>query len=116
MRRPGLVLIARSRCLLVGLSADMAGLQGVTTMVYVAPTKGRRYLSARSAASAESRAMLEKKYPSESADHDEMGRMTYGGWHWSADEHLLKVHLRLERLILREFKKRLKYAKELGLT
>lgn len=83
----------------------MAAIKPEVRTVYFAPSKGRRYLSARSAASAEARAMLDNKHPAEPADFDGEGRCTYGGYHWSSDPLLLRVHKRLSRLILMNLRK-----------
>lgn len=82
----------------------MARIEQTMRTVYRAPTKGRSYLSARSAADAEARAMLGEKYPSEEAEY-ESGRMTYPGYHWSSDERLVRVHKRLSRFILRALRR-----------
>lgn len=72
--------------------------------VYLAPTKGRRYLSDRSAASAEASAMLDEKHPREHAEY-EGGHLIFPGWHWSSDPFLARVHKRLSRLILAGMRK-----------
>ncbi|WP_082080259.1 hypothetical protein [Cupriavidus basilensis] len=72
--------------------------------VYTAPTKGRRYLTARGAARAEADAMLTRAYPSDQPEYDDMGRCLYGGFHWSSDERLVRVHKRLMRLLLRRLR------------
>lgn len=82
----------------------MASIKFELALVYFAPTKGRRYLTKRAAANAEARAMLESKYASEEAEFDDEGRMTYPGFHWSNEDRLKRVHERLTRLILRQFK------------
>lgn len=43
--------------------AELAVLRAQT--LYLAPTKGRRYMTAKSAAYAEARALLDRKYPRE---------------------------------------------------
>lgn len=68
--------------------------------VYLAPTKGRRYLTKRSAVRAEAAAMLERKYPTERGDETD----GFHHWHWSDDEQLRKVHARLVQLIARNIK------------
>jgi hypothetical protein len=77
----------------------MAQLEQISRPVYKAPTRGRCYLTARSAAQAEARAMLDAKYPKEEAEY-EHGMMYYPGYHWSSDERLVRVHKRLARQIL----------------
>ncbi|MFT8211548.1 MAG: hypothetical protein ACMZI0_15025 [Symbiopectobacterium sp.] len=49
-------------------------------IVYLAPTKGRRYLSKRAAINAETIAIILKKYPPEKPESDEFGRLTYPGF------------------------------------
>ena len=83
----------------------MARIEHTMRTAYRAPTKGRSYLSARSAAHAEARAMLGEKYPSEEAEYESSGRMTYPGYHWGQDERLVRVHKRLARLILRQLRR-----------
>lgn len=78
----------------------MVVIEVVQQPVFYAKTKGRRYLTLRAAANAEARALLDKKYPKERAEH-EQGRMIHPPWHWSSDEKLTKVHSRLVRWILR---------------
>lgn len=82
----------------------MAVIELIARPVFYAPTKGRSYLTARAAARNEADAMLCKKYPREHAEY-ENGMCYYPGWHWSADEQMLKVHARLSRLILQQFRK-----------
>lgn len=72
--------------------------------VYTAPTKGRRYLTARAAANAEANALLVRKYPTQQAEYED-GRMYYPGYHWTTDERLLRVHKRLARMLLRQLRK-----------
>jgi hypothetical protein len=81
----------------------MAQIERIQRPVFKAPTKGRCYLSARSAANAEARAMLNKKYPPEKPEY-ENGRMFSPGWYWSQDARLVKVYERLTRCILKKFK------------
>lgn len=94
----------------------MAAIKPEARTVYLAPTKGRRYLSARSAASAEARAMLDAKHPAEIAEFDGEGRCTNGGWHWSSDDFLLRVHKRLSRLILAGMRKAAALAQHPGIS
>lgn len=70
-------------------------------VIYHAPTKGRRYLTARAAAKNEAGALLERKYPTERGDESD----GFYNWHWSSDEHLVRVHKRLTRLLLRQLRK-----------
>lgn len=74
-----------------------------TRIVYRAPTKGRDYFSAKSAAWAEARAQMGKKYPQEHAEY-ENGMCYDPGWHWSADERLVRTYERLARRILNAFR------------
>lgn len=83
----------------------MACIELINRPVYRAPTKGRCYLNARSAADAEARAILEKRYPREDAEY-EQGMMYYPGFHWSNDKRLVLVQKRLTRMILRQFRAR----------
>ena len=69
--------------------------EAIPTTVYLAPTKGRRYLSKQSAAKAEASALLERKYPSEHGD----GTDGLHGWHWSHDPRLCRLHARLVKII-----------------
>lgn len=82
----------------------MAAIQPQAVTAYLAPTKGRRYLTARSAAKAEAAAKLESKYPTEREEY-ENGRMYYAGYHWSEDEQLLRVHKRYARLLMRHLRR-----------
>lgn len=73
----------------------MARLRTETRTVYVAPTKGRAYLTKSAAAFAEARAMLTRKYPTEhSNEHND-------GWHWTERDDLRAVYSRLARLLRR---------------
>lgn len=78
----------------------MPAIQPRPDTVYFSPTKRRRYLTARAAASAEASAKLENKYPSEAAEY-ENGRMYDPGYHWSQEDRLVLVHKRYSRLLLR---------------
>lgn len=78
----------------------MSAIQVLTQTVYRAPTKGRRYLTARAAAFAEARAMLENKYPSEQAEWD----VGDAGWHWSSEEQHKRTYARLARIILKRLR------------
>lgn len=72
--------------------------------LYRAPTKGRRYLTARAAANAEARAQLDSKYPYERPEY-EQGHMISSGWHWSADPKLVAAHKRLSRVLLKALRR-----------
>jgi len=70
--------------------------------VYRAPTAGRDYLTAKSAAWREADAIIRKRHPNEPA-----GDITDGfapGWRWHEDPHLAKVHARLMRMLLRQLR------------
>lgn len=82
----------------------MPAIQRRTVEVFYAPTKRRRFFTARSAADAEARAKLELKYPSESPEYGDYGQMHYPGWNWREDEHMVRVHKRYMRLLLRALK------------
>jgi len=55
----------------------------LTATVWLAPTARRRYLTKRAAITAEARALIKKKHPTERAEY-EQGRMIYSGWHWTS--------------------------------
>lgn len=74
-----------------------------TRVVYRAPTKGRDYFSAKSAAWAEARAQMGEKYPQENPAY-ENGMCYDPGWHWSNEERLVLTHARLARRILNAFR------------
>lgn len=81
----------------------MSRIEVSTRTVYRAPTKGRTYLTARSAANAEAAAMMVAKYPTEQADYSD-GRMDYPGYHWSDDPRLVVTQKRLTKLLLRKLR------------
>ena len=81
----------------------MAAIERIDRPVFRAPTKGRCCLTAKSAAEAEARALMNKKHPPEKAEY-ENGMMYYPGFHWTSDEHLVRVQDRLARFILRAFR------------
>lgn len=83
----------------------MPAIQARPTTVYFSPTKRRRYLTARAAASAEATARLENKYPTEDAEYGDYGMPHYPGYHWSQEDHLVRVHKRYMRLLLRALRK-----------
>ena len=78
----------------------MARIEQTVRTAYRAPTRGRTYLDPRSAAKAEAAAMLQDRYTTEHAEH-ENGQCYYPGFHWSSGERLTRVHKRLARFILR---------------
>lgn len=71
--------------------------------VYLSPSRGRAYLTAKGAANAEANFMLVKKYPTEKAEYQN-GFCYDRGYHWSEDEFLRRVHERLVRLILKKLR------------
>jgi len=81
----------------------MTKIQVINRPIYLAPTKGRCYLTAKAAANNEASAQMNKKYPPERCEY-ENGHLIYPGWHWSSDERMQKTHERLSRLLLRQFR------------
>lgn len=63
--------------------------------VFYAPTARRCFLTIGAAARREASALIARKYPTEREERDEFGRTTNGGWHWSEDDRLQRVHKRL---------------------
>lgn len=92
----------------------MAAIELVARPVYHSPTMGRAFLTARAAADAEARALLQRKYPTERSVQDEIGRYEDTGWHWTADERLVRVHDRLKRNLLRRLRAAAKATKEIA--
>jgi len=83
----------------------MADIEVMTAQtLYLAPTKRRRYLTARAAANAEARAQLDNKYPYERPEY-EQGHMIFSGWHWSSDQKLVAAHKRLSRALLKNLRR-----------
>lgn len=78
----------------------MARVQPVSRTAYLAPTKGRAYLTKDAAAYAEARAMITRKYPTE-REEKENGRVVATGWHWTEDDRLCKVYTRLAQRLRR---------------
>ena len=72
----------------------------LTRTVYRSTTKGRSYLTKSAAITAEARALIVKKHPSEQADYDNIGRCTYGGFHWSSLPRSDVLFRRVRRLVL----------------
>lgn len=81
------------------------GIRVSSETVYYAPTARRRYLTARAAAGAEARARIKIKYPTEAGETDECGRVVDPGWHWTSDPRLVRLHERLAKRLLREFRR-----------
>ncbi len=86
----------------------MPTIEIVPRPVYRSPSMRRCFLSAASAADAEARALLSKKYPPERAAYEDSGRMYDPGYHWREDARLVLVHARLKRRILRKFREQAK--------
>ena len=74
--------------------------------VYRAPSTGREYMTLRAACMKEAGAMMERKYPRETATGTEFGDPTTApGWHFTNDPHLALVRLRLARRLARQYRK-----------
>ena len=71
----------------------------LTRTVYRSTTKGRSYLTKSAAITAEARALIAKKHPSERADYDDSGRCTDGGFHWSSLPRSDVIFRRVRRLV-----------------
>lgn len=54
----------------------------VVRTVYFSPTRGRHYMTKGGAIRAEAKALLQKKFPSEKAEYEDFGFMTYPGFYW----------------------------------
>jgi hypothetical protein len=67
--------------------------------VWLAPTKGRRYLTKRAAIHAEARALIEAKHPTERSHTDNYGRIEDPGWHWTALPRADVLLRRVRRLV-----------------
>ncbi len=65
-----------------------------TRRVYFAPRKGRHYFSKAAAISAEARAIIQEKYPTEPQESDSLG-ITYPGFHCTEMPNYGKMHHRL---------------------
>lgn len=83
----------------------MADLITHTRKVYRAPTARREFFTASAAANREAAAIIKKRHPTERSVTDDFGRVEDPGWHWTSDEHLVKVHTRLARLLLRRLRR-----------
>lgn len=81
----------------------MSNVKLMRMVAYYSPGKGRRYLTARAAASAEAAAMLKAKYPDEDADYVD-GQQVSSGWNWRMDGSLVKAHARLTRILLKRIR------------
>lgn len=54
----------------------------VIRTVYLAPTRGRHYMTKASAIRAEATALIIRRHPTEEPDYDQ-GHMLYPGFHWT---------------------------------
>lgn len=79
----------------------MAKIEKRTQTVFYAPTKGKRFMTLKGAAMAEAGAIIASKYPTESPEYEDYGRMTYAGFHWASDDRLVRVRKRLAKRIAR---------------
>ena len=68
----------------------------VTRTVYFSPSKGRHYMTKKSALRAEASARLDARFPSEDTEFDDMGRITYPGFNWRNEP---RAHVLLRRVI-----------------
>lgn len=75
----------------------MGAVDAKTRTVFHSPTAGRSYLTKAAAASAEARALITRKYPTEHSDLPGGARNCV--WHWTDDERLRRVHARLSKQI-----------------
>lgn len=76
--------------------------------VYLAPTKGRHYLTPKAAAFAEARAQMNRKYPEEKPEYGPKGGLVDGGWHWSCEPHHVAAYERLSRCLLKRLRATMK--------
>lgn len=67
--------------------------------MYLAPTKGRCYLTKRAAIHAEARALIERKHPTERSYTEPDGYMSDPGWHWTALPRHDVLYRRVVRLV-----------------
>jgi len=70
-----------------------------TRTVYRSTTKGRRYLTKAAAITAEARAIIGAKHPSERPEYDRDGRCIDSGFHWSSMERSDVLFRRVRRLV-----------------
>lgn len=67
--------------------------------VYRSSLRGRRYFSKDAAIKAEARSLIMNRYPTEEAESDDRGRMTYAGFYWRDLKNSDKLYRRVCRLI-----------------
>lgn len=73
-------------------------IEAQSAVVYYAPTARRRYFTKWGAASAEAKAQLRRKYPTQAEDE------TGDYWHWTDDPRLVDAFRRLRRRLSRSTK------------
>lgn len=73
-------------------------IEAQSAVVYYAPTARRRYFTKWGAASAEAKAQLRRKYPTQAEDE------TGDYWHWTDDPRLLEAFRRLRLRLSRSTK------------
>ena len=71
----------------------------VTRTVYFSPSKGRHYLTKKSAFRAEASACLDAKFPPEETEFDAIGRVTYPGYNWRNEKRADVLLRRVIRLL-----------------
>lgn len=76
----------------------------VNKTVWFSPTARRHYLTKRAACTAEARAKIKAKYPSEESQQDSEGRTWDEGWHCSQLKRYDELLRRLARVIMRATK------------
>jgi hypothetical protein len=69
-----------------------------TATVYFAPTRGRRYLSKDAAITAEAKALIKRRYPTEHSEYED-GRMVCEGWHWAELKNSEKLFRRVRLMV-----------------
>lgn len=79
-----------------------------TKTVYYSSRKNRHYFSLAAAVEAEASKAIEERYPSESSEHDELGRCTNPGWWWKNEIEKSYILLRrVKRLVKANYLKSL---------
>jgi hypothetical protein len=71
--------------------------------VYYSHGKRKHFITKQGAARAEARSIIEKKYPSEDSEYDEIG-CTYRGFNWTEMKRSDVLYRRMTRLVLKGFK------------
>lgn len=86
------------------------GITVSTAVIYYAPTAGRRYFSKGAAVNAETRAIIKRKYPDESAPQDTNGQQIGQAWSMEYDDpaRWAKIYRRLRRQVFRAVGRRQK--------